>query len=110
MSTQAAFDAVQRAIQELIAEPAEAARQMELEKLDRLERAAMDVLESRHEVVYKGGTTGIEDDGPRLAALAELRRLSESRRKLLGLDRPQQVEVSGGVTYEIVGVDPKELT
>jgi hypothetical protein len=105
-----AFDGVKRAMAEVVAEPAEDARRMELEKLDRLEQAALRVLEADHEVVYQGGRTGIPDNGPRLQAVATLQRLSESRRKLLGLDRPQQLEVSGGVTYEIVGVDPKELT
>jgi hypothetical protein len=36
------------------------------------------------------------------------------RRKLLGLDAAQkveqQVDLSGGLRYEIVGVDPAELT
>lgn len=109
ISRQQAFEAVQRAMRDIIAEPAEAVRQMELEKLDRLERAALDVLSRVHEVVYQGQTTGIVDDGPTLAAVATLQRLNESRRKLLGLDRPAQLEVSGGVTYEIVGVSADDI-
>jgi hypothetical protein len=110
ISMSQAQDGVKRALAEIIAEPAETLRQVELEKLDRLERAALDVLSTTHHVVYQGQTTGIEDDGPRLAAVAELRRLTESRRKLLGLDQPAQIEHSGSITYAIEGVDPKDLT
>ena len=30
-------------------------------------------------------------------------------RKLLGLDQPVKTQVSGGVTYEVVGIDPEAL-
>jgi len=110
ISVSMAYEGVRRALAGLVAEPAEAVLEMELRKLDRLERAALRVLEADHEVVYQGGRTGIRDDGPRLAAVATLQRLSESRRKLLGLDQPARVDLSGGVTYEVVGIDPKDLT
>lgn len=83
--------------------------------------AAMEVLDRDHVVVSHGKVitmadpdTQVEkpllDDGPKLAALREMRAIRESYRKLLGLDQPQQVAVSGTVTYEVVGVDPADLT
>lgn len=58
----------------------------------------------------------LEDDAPVLAAVdrlvkieVERRAIGESRRKLLGLDAEQKVSVSGGVTYEIVGIPAEEL-
>jgi hypothetical protein len=49
------------------------------------------------------------DDGPVLSAIDRLVRISESRRKLLGLDQPAKMNVSGGLTYEVVGIDPEAL-
>ena len=78
--------------------------------------AAMEVLERDHLVVSHGkvvtGTDGkpLLDDGPKLAALREMRAIRESYRKLLGVDQPQQVAVSGAVRYEVVGVNPEDLT
>ncbi|MGD2042032.1 MAG: hypothetical protein PVJ28_00160 [Acidimicrobiia bacterium] len=110
ISTSSAYVGVRRALAALVAEPAEEVRKMELMKLDRLEQAALAVLEKDHEVTYKGVPTGVADDGPRLAAVAALQKLSESRRKLLGLDRPTEVSVGGTLEYRVVGVDPEDLT
>lgn len=83
--------------------------------------AAMEILERDHVVVSHGRViTMIDpetqtekpllDDGPKLAALREMRAIRESYRKLLGVDQPTQVAVSGAVRYEVVGVDPTDLT
>lgn len=50
------------------------------------------------------------DDGPRLAAADRLRTLSESQRKLLGLDAPakQEIEQSGTVNY-VINATAEEL-
>lgn len=82
--------------------------------------AAMEILDRDHVVVSHGKVItmaddeGVEkpllDDGPKLAALREMRAIRESYRKLLGLDAEQKVNVSGSVTYEIVGVNPEDLT
>lgn len=78
--------------------------------------AALEILEREHPMVSHGrvikdddGTT-LLDDGPRLAALREMRAIRESYRKLRGVDQPAKVEHSGGVKYEVVGVDPTDLT
>lgn len=78
--------------------------------------SAMEVLERDHVVVSHGkvitGEDGrpLLDDGPKLAALREMRAIRESYRKLLGVDQPTQVAVSGAVRYEVVGVNPEDLT
>lgn len=91
-------------------------RQLELEKLDRLERAAITVLETKHvhvsggKVVRDGGdeeTVGepLYDDGPVLQAIETLRRLSERRAKLLGIDAPTKVETDGKLTVVVESND-----
>lgn len=109
------YRAMQAARKEILREPAESARDMELERLDLALTAVMDVLDRKHItfsngqiLVHEGHT--LEDDGPVLAAVDRLVRISESRRKLLGLDSAQKIDVTGGVKYEIVGVDPAALT
>jgi hypothetical protein len=109
-----AHDAVKRAIAAVVAEPAEAAIHFELDRLDLLHRAAMKVLQRHHITVSNGKVIELDgqpllDDGPVLAAIDRLVRISESRRKLLGLDQPAKMNVSGGLTYEVVGIDPEAL-
>ncbi|MET8475419.1 hypothetical protein ABZY90_19615 [Streptomyces sp. NPDC006422] len=78
--------------------------------------AAMEILERDHVVVSHGKImkddqgAPLLDDGPKLAALREMRAIRESYRKLLGLDAEQKVSLSGAVRYEVVGVDPGDLT
>src|SRR5207248_2507104 len=92
----------------------------EAQQLDDLFVAALEVLERDHVVVSHGKVItmadedGTEkpllDDGPKLAALREMRAIRESYRKLLGVDQPTLVAVSGAVRYEVVGVNPEDLT
>lgn len=110
-SRNSAMEAVKRCLSDTVAEAAEEVRSMELEKLDALERTALDIIGRDRPVVSNGRVLDdIPDDGPRLAALALLLRVTESRRKLLGLDQPAKVSVDGGVRYEVVGVDAAALT
>lgn len=115
MSKSAAHEAVQRALADTLEEPAAAVRQMELEKLDALERAVLAVLERKHVTVSHGRVVMVddeplEDDGPVLAAVDRLVKIAERRARLLGLDAEKRVNLSGGVTYEIVGVSSEDLT
>ncbi|MFI6251502.1 hypothetical protein [Streptomyces sp. NPDC051016] len=88
----------------------------EAQQLDDLFVAALEVLERDHVVVSHGkvinGADGkpLLDDGPKLAAIREMRMLRESYRKLYGLDAEQKVSVAGSVRYEVVGVDTGDLT
>jgi hypothetical protein len=124
-----AHSAVQRVIAEIVAEPAEAAVHFELDRLDaelrrldKLYRTVMEVLEREHVTVSQGkvvttddGATVPDDDWilkavDRLVKIDESRRRNgESRRRLLGLDQPAKTQVTGGLTYEIVGINPEAL-
>lgn len=91
----AACKDVSRALAARLAEQGQAAdeaREIELERLDDLWRRALAVLTAQHEVIYQGEATGIPDDGPSLAAIDRLLRISDRRAKLLGLDAPTRVE------------------
>lgn len=116
ISKTAAYEAVQRALAETVQEPAAELRQLELLRLDELARRTRGVMEATHYVVDKGTVVLWEgaplvDDGPVLAAVDRLLKVQERRARLLGLDIPvkQQVQLDGGVRYEIVGVNPEDL-
>lgn len=111
-----AWRGVQRAKLAVLREPAERLIQVEAEQLDELYAAALEVLDREHLLVSHGRVvkddagTPLLDDGPKLAAIRELRALRESYRKLYGLDAEKKVNISGGVRYEIVGVDSGDLS
>ncbi len=91
-------------------------RAEQAERLDELLRKAHEVLQRRHITVSNGQVVRldgqpVEDDGPTLMAIKTILAIEERRAKLFGLDTPvkQQVEVDGGVRYEIVGVDLSQL-
>ena len=83
-----------------------------VERLDTLIAEAHDVLRSHHyvvsnagKIVYDENGQPLRDDGPRLAAAKAIVGFDAERRKLLGLDSPTKLEHSGGVKYEITGLD-----
>ena len=93
-----AHHAVQRILQETVQEAGDELRTMERERLDRLSEAAWTVLERQHVTVSNGQIIRLDgepllDDGPVLQAIDRLLRISESRRKLEGLDAPSRVSV-----------------
>lgn len=67
--------------------------------LDELYAHALDILERDHVTVSQGrimkDDDGVPllDDGPKLAAIRELRAIRESYRKLFGVDQPSRVSV-----------------
>ncbi|MFA1538592.1 hypothetical protein [Actinomadura monticuli] len=124
-------EAYKRVLERTIEEPAADARKRKLEDLDFAQRQILDVLERQHITVSHGRVVrrlvGYEteddgsyslapdgkrigiyedvlDDGPILQSVDRLVKLSESRRKLLGLDAATKMEVSGDVTYTVVGL------
>lgn len=111
-----AWRAVQRARKAVLQQAGAEVVASEAAQLDDLFVHAMEVLERDHVVVSHGKVVKDDDgrplldDGPKLAALREMRMIRESYRKLHGLDQPTQVAVSGQVRYEVVGVDPADLT
>lgn len=118
-----AHRAIKRVMTETIAEPADDLRRTELDRLDRelvkldaLERRVAGVLDAAHVTVSNGRVMYLDgqplpDDAPLLSAVDRLvkitesrTRISESRRKLLGLDAPTKL-MSETVAYSIEGVD-----
>lgn len=118
-SVSTAYESVQRAFRATLSEPAEQARAVELARLEDAHDAALTVLLREHLTVSHGKVITTKDadgndiplidDAPVLQAVDRIRALSESRRKLLGLDAPAQIEHTGGVRYEVVGIDPEDL-
>lgn len=90
---------VQRAFRDTLAEPAEQARAVELARLEDAHDRVLAVLLREHSTVSHGRIikdadgNPIIDDTPVLQAIDRIRALSESRRKLLGLDAPSRVSV-----------------
>lgn len=93
----------------------------ESEQLDSLYVMALEIIERNHIVVSHGKVvtmrdpeTGeekpLQDDGPRLQAIQTALRIRDQYQNLHGLKQPAQVAVSGSVRYEVVGVDPADLT
>jgi len=92
---------------------AERLRRLELERLDKLQRAAERVLARNHVYVSSGKVVvddgaKLTDDGPVLQAIDRLLRIGERRAKLLGLDAPTKItDGEGNAPIKVViGVDP----
>lgn len=103
-----AWRAVKRAIADLPADERYTQRLISEERLEDLYRQTMRILVQRHYVValqsgrIVNGPDGVplEDTAPKLAAIARLQSIEESRRKLLALDaRP------GGQTFTDADAD-----
>lgn len=94
-----AYGYVQDALKATLKEPAENLVRLESERIDFLYSRALEILERSHVTVSHGKVicddTGqpIPDDGPKLAAIREMRTLRESFRKLRGLDSPSKVSI-----------------
>lgn len=112
--------AINRALRSITQPAAENLIRAEAEHLDVLYEEALAVLDRDHLTVSHGRIitvkdpeSGVEtpllDDAPKLAAIDRLVKIRESFRRLHGLDQPAKVNVSGGVKYEVVGVDPEQL-
>lgn len=113
-----AYNAVNREMgrrREALAENVDDLREREVERLDLLAARALQVLETPHFVVAGGklvnGPDGdyLRDDGPVLAAAIALVRISESYRRLLGLDAAQKVEAAVSVQFTVTGVSEEEM-
>ncbi|MFI2632618.1 hypothetical protein ACH5A2_19800 [Streptomyces collinus] len=115
-SRSGAIDAVRRAVRDACAGPAQALIDLEVTRLEMITDEVLEILQRDHVVVSHGKVVKDEegkpllDDGVKLQAVDRYLRSRESFRKLLGLDKPAKVEHSGGVRYEVIGVDPADLT
>lgn len=95
-----ARDAIRRAVRTVVRGPAEKLIELEAARLDTLYEEALAVLERDHLTVSHGKVIRDDDgnvlldDGPKLAALREMRMIRESYRRLYGLDRPVKVDAT----------------
>ncbi|WP_406338254.1 hypothetical protein OG987_13320 [Streptomyces sp. NBC_01620] len=95
-----AYNAAQAALKATVREAGEELRTLELERLDRLEAAANEVLEREHITVSHGKVVSLDDgvplpdDGPVLQAIDRLLKIQERRSRLLGLDAPVKRDIS----------------
>lgn len=109
VSVSTAYRSVKRGLDAIRAEPAADVRELELARLDAMYEAVVKVLETKHVTVSQGRVVTLDDepladDAPVLAAVDRLLKIQARRAALLGLDAETKVSVSGGVTYEIVGL------
>lgn len=99
-----ARDRIKKVLRDTLQEAGDELRAIERDRLDRLAAAAWGVLERQHITVSNGKVislpdpdtgeiTPLVDDAPTLQAIDRLLRISESRRKLEGLDAPSKVSV-----------------
>lgn len=107
-----------RAFEERIAEQrtsVEVYREVELTRLDQLTLEAIEILKTRHYAITPSGRVGthpetgevLVDDMPTLAAIDRLLKIQDRRAKLLGLDKPQRMEV---LTIDAIDAKIAELS
>ncbi|MFD5058244.1 hypothetical protein [Streptomyces sp. NPDC058394] len=94
-----AYNAVKRVLDETVREAGDDLRALELDRLDGMYAAAMEVLEREHVTVSNGKVVTLDgeplpDDGPVLQAIDRLLRIQERRARLLGLDAPVKRDVT----------------
>lgn len=99
-----------------VVEPAvESYRASQVARLAKMREIAQDVIDRRHLVVSASGRVAvdldgepIEDDSIVLSAIDRLVKIDEAERKLLGLDVKPEVEITGNLTYQILGMGDSE--
>lgn len=89
-------------------------RAEQLERIDMERESVMEVLTAFHVTVSQGRVVDLDGDpvadtAPVLAAIDRLVKLDDQESKLLGLYAKTEVNVSGGVKYEVVGVPVEDL-
>lgn len=95
-----AHDAVQRGLKDCYREEAGEAVQLELERLDDVFRTLYRVMHTKHvrvspsgRIVRDSAGNPVRDDGLTVQAALGIKAVSESRRKLLGIDAPSRSRV-----------------
>jgi hypothetical protein len=103
----AAYKMVQRAIEDIPREGTQELVQIELAKLDYLERKASDIMERNHAYVGQNGKVVylednfLTDDEPVMKAMALLLKISDRRARLLGLNAPVRSELTSTVSITL---------
>lgn len=116
ISKQAAHKLWHKTMKDIPVAEVETYRTEQRMRLDALLQRANEILDAPHVVVQHGRVVELDgeplrDRGAELDAIKTILDIEQRRAKLDGLDTPvkQQVEVDGGLRYEVVGVDPEDL-
>jgi hypothetical protein len=114
VSLATAHKCVDRGLDRTRREPADRLRKLELERLDGLQRQAVNVLRARHIVIQAGKPVIDEETGrpytdhtPTLNAIRTLLAVQERRAKLLGLDAPTKLDVNLALAWERAGEEER---
>lgn len=113
--------AVRRAFKDIAEPEAGPARAAELAILEAARDAALEVLAHHHVTVSNGKVITLfdeeqqkeiplPDDGPILDAVRTIATVSEKIHNLMGWKSASKVQLSGEVTYQLVGVNPDDLS
>lgn len=113
---QVVYSQWQRGLRAIVAPQIEALRAERGERLAELRRRAQEVLDRDH-VAHSNGVVihhegaAVLDDGPKLAAIRELRMIEAQLSLLNGENAPaqQKITMDASVEYTVVGVDPETL-
>ena len=92
VSVSSAHQAVARAFRDTLTEPAEQARAVQRARLERAHEAAMAVLEAEHVAISDTNAAAIHELN--LRAIDRVVKVSESLRRLDGLDQPVKVDAT----------------
>lgn len=114
ISRAAAHRGFHRALPRITGPAADAYRAEHLARLELARSVVLDILAAKHLTVSQGVVVRVdgqplEDDAPTLAAVDRLVKLDEREAKLLGLDAKTELDHTGTVTIEFIGVDPNDL-
>jgi hypothetical protein len=117
--------AVEAMLRDTVADDVATLRALVLERLDRAERAVLEVMRTRHLTVSHGRVIKVPDpdappddpdrevplldDGPVLQAVDRLLKIAQRRSALLGLDAPTKIQTDGTVKYTVEGIDVEAL-
>ena len=126
ISKASAHRAFHRALQRIVEPEVLAYRAEQLARIALEREEAMDIMGGRHIVVSNGHIVSeiigrndegdpiygdpLTDPGPTLAAIDRLIKLDDQEAKLLGMYAETRVNLSGGVRYEVVGIDASDLS
>jgi hypothetical protein len=113
LSKQVIHRRFQRAVTLIRATAVDEWRAQQLQEIELDRELARDIANAKHPVVSNGRVFDeLDDDGPKLAALAHLAKLRAQEQDVLGLKAAVKSEVSAVVNYTVGGgIDPaKDLT
>lgn len=87
-----------------------ARKEAQLRRIDMQREIHEAIIMAAHKTVtVQGRVLDIDDPGPIFAATDRLVKLDDQEAKLLGLNAKTQVDVSGGISYEVVGLASTDL-